>query len=184
VFPTLRLQPFDRLIIVGTNLRRRSDSMLQRSFNRRNTLAACVPSRVRSFGFIVTPVRREAPTHRKCNSKTISTETRKLLAALGFQPRTFTSLSSPSGLTEFTARCMDVTPRLDRLMIYLGHSGDPCRDTLVARSTSLSVRYQTNLTSVSTVVLLTTARVSRRSTTLLTITHRTSTQSSTQVEIA
>lgn len=140
MFPTLRLQPFDRLIIVGTNLRRRSDSMLQRSFNRRNTLAACVPSRVRSFGFIVTPVRREAPTHRKCNSKTISTETRKLLAALGFQPRTFTSLSSPSGLTEFTARCMDVTPRLDRLMIYLGHSGDPCRDTLVARSTSLSVR--------------------------------------------
>jgi hypothetical protein len=30
---------------VGTNLRRRSDSMLQRSFDSRNTFAACVPSR-------------------------------------------------------------------------------------------------------------------------------------------
>lgn len=73
---------------IGTNLQRRSDSMLRRPFDRRNTLAACVPSRARSFGFIVTPILREAPTLHRCISETISTETRKLLVALGYQPRT------------------------------------------------------------------------------------------------
>jgi hypothetical protein len=54
------------------------------------------PRGARSFGFIVTPILREAPTLHRCISKTISTETRKLLAALGYQPRTYTSLSLPS----------------------------------------------------------------------------------------
>jgi len=64
------------------------------------------PSRDAVFWVIVTPVLREAPIFHRCNSRPISTETRKLLAALGYQPRTYTSLSLPSGLTEFTARCM------------------------------------------------------------------------------
>jgi hypothetical protein len=34
----------------------------------------------------------------------ISTGTLKLLAALGYPPRTFTSLSLPSDMTEFIAR--------------------------------------------------------------------------------
>jgi len=71
------------------------------------------PLRDAVFWVIVTPVRREVPTYVGATRRPISTETRKLLAALGYQPRTSTSLSLPSSLTEFTARCMtcDVTLR-------------------------------------------------------------------------
>jgi len=49
---------------VGTNLRRRSDSMLRQPFDGRNTLAACVPSRDAVCWVIVTPVRFNTPTLR------------------------------------------------------------------------------------------------------------------------
>lgn len=55
--------------------------------------------------------------------------TRKLLAALGYQPRTSTSLSLPSGLTEFTAKCMMCETMLGSTEDFVhALKGDPLRN--------------------------------------------------------
>jgi len=66
--------------------------------------------------------------------------TRKLLAALGYQPRTSTSLSLPSGLTEFTARCMVSDTTLESAEDFLMNSAVTPFEDNVSHDFNLSVR--------------------------------------------
>lgn len=87
-----------------------------RSFNRRNTLAACVPLRDAVFWAIVTPVRCGAPTFTLGTVAPAFTQMRLLersapkpancwlLLAINLEPIP-ASLYHPV-MTEFTARCM------------------------------------------------------------------------------
>lgn len=119
---------------LGTNLRRRSDSMLQQPcgiYAEIHSPPASPCLRDAVFWVIVTPIRFVHPLYTDETIGTVSTETRKLLAALGYQPRTFTSFSLPSGLTEFTARCLVCETKLRSTEDFLfGISGDPLRDHL------------------------------------------------------
>lgn len=115
------LPPRMRVPITGTNLQRRSDSMLRQSLNRRNTLAVCNPL-IRIAASWVIVFNRSLDRHRILYKPLC---TNGLLSNIGPEPKDCwlpsvinlgplpASLYPPS-LTEITARCMVVRPCLDR----------------------------------------------------------------------
>jgi len=104
----------------GTNLQRRSDSMLRQPLNRRNTLAVCNPL-IRIAASWVIVFNRSLDRHRVLYKPLCTND---LLSNVGPEPKDCwlpsvihlgplpASLYPPS-LTETTARCMVVRPCLD-----------------------------------------------------------------------
>jgi len=129
--------PRVRIPTTGTNLQRRSDSMLRQPLNRRNTLAVCNPL-IRITASWVIVFNRSSNRHRILYKPLC---TNGLLSNIGPEPKDCwlpsvinlgplpASLYPPS-LTEITARCMVVRPCLDRPTLSVSGqiiSGEPSR---------------------------------------------------------
>lgn len=150
VFPTLRLQSCDRLIIrwhqPTATLRLDASTIFQPPKYTR---------RLRSLaGHGLLDRRRSSPSRSTHFTRMQLWDHQRrvhgLLVALGYQPRTKPSLSLPSGLTEFTARCMACEAMLRSPEDFLMKvSVTPFRERLPFMTSASLFVDQTNLTSVA-----------------------------------